>query len=257
MNQAIENYIEQANFAIKLVPIKGIIEDNAKLQEKKMALKKELGLQEVFLIGSDAPQNDEDLAILENVLKIDERIVYITDDINKVQKLHAKFPTNVYEYSIDDYLLAFVVDIYIFFWNMSLYGLLEEKGLNFWPHHPKDTPTQDEIKLPKNLIENEDLMRFMYGKSYKDIQTRADVVRFWFGDILTEEEIIEFANTSGVELFYLNIKHSVTKKNFLESLLRLRKKSYQYHLQQIGHTPNHDNKQKYSHIVEQFMLTVD
>ncbi|WP_035587165.1 hypothetical protein [Hippea jasoniae] len=254
MNDAVKKYIQNANNAIRQVKINRRLQraeefanDKNRVEAIKRKIMDELGIQEKFLISSDYPQNHEDIEILKKVLEIDERIVYLTDNIEKVKELKELFPERVYEIGEDLYIIAFVVNIHIYFWDSELLTLLKRNKKCFNPVHPKNYPESNDKafehwteKRQKNMIGfyTRDLMELLY---------------YLYSETLSMDKIKLIFSTFKEKRFLVLLSFAINNKSVLDSIFRLTYKNYLYNSKRNYKC----NNQKMSKNLKLFMEIID
>ena len=221
MDKKIENYIKRANESIhKVIVDKKLEIIKNKISEKRNKIINNLNLNNPFLTGSDMPQNKEDIEILKKVLEIDDKIVYLTTDLESVYELKQSFKDRVFGVEEDSFILAFIVDIHFFLWDAVFLEILKEHNKAFNTVHFKDYPTNNAGFLAFWTKERQEFINNKYSEKLEEI------IYYGLSKTFSLSEVKHILSNFKEEHFFNVIKYVLNDKNKLNSIFRLNYKHY-------------------------------
>jgi len=213
-------YIKKANTAIKQIAVYPMLKRDKYFYKKQLFKKFKLDKKNLYL-SSDYPQNQDDIEIIRNVLKIDKKIFFV---INKKEVFHSlikEFAQRFIYYDISDLELAFSTDIHIFLWNKFLREILHKNIKVFNAAHPIEYNKINYMNMDIRQIWGLKKLKFFFGKKAEYIITRYDLQFHSYSECLNIKEIEQLSQTFYINYFYLLIKFSVNNRHFLDRTYQL------------------------------------
>ena len=200
----------------------------------KNTMLRTLGLNEQkFYVSCDDIRNEADIEIMQDVLKINQEIIWMVRDKNIFHTMsQSSYHTQVVLYDVDILEYSVSSDVHIFLYNTILLSFLYECQRVFNAVHPRDFPKKNPASISYwGTLEK---LQFFFGDNAKKISNYFDLFYYYFKDYLPFEAITKISQTFSKERFLLQLSYMVNNRQLVMRAFELA--NYEFKFSKISAT---------------------